>query len=102
MALKKTVRQGKQKQKEQPIDAEIRRAAERIGYDPHARQLAAIRQAAAQATDHLSEAIGVIEEDVDTGSIAECINRAVLELWRIRWALGAVGGGIKVEAEVSS
>jgi hypothetical protein len=107
---KTTVRQGKRKQKsganpglsEVPVDAEIRRAAERIGYDPGAqwlRQVATLRLAAVQATDHLSEAAAVIEEDIETSSVLECINRALLQLWQIRWALGVVGGSIsKVES----
>ena len=83
----KTKAQNKGQNQEQPVDAEIRRAGERIGYSSG--QLAAIRKEAARATDNLSEALAVIE-DGHPEAAADCINRAALAIWQIRWELQAV------------
>jgi hypothetical protein len=69
---------------EQPVSDEIRRAGERIGYER--RQLA---KDAARATDNLSEALAVIEQGHPEAA-ADCINRAALAIWQIRWELQAV------------
>jgi hypothetical protein len=60
------------------------RAGERIGYQH--RQLA---KEAARATDNLSEALAVIENGHPEAA-ADCINRAALAIWHIRWELQAV------------
>ncbi len=87
---KKTVRQNKgqnQRAAEAPVDSEIRRAAERIGYSSG--QLAAIGKEAARATDNLSEALAAIENGHPEAA-ADCIARASLAIWQIRWELQAV------------
>ncbi len=90
---KKTVRQKKGQNQgtgtnapesaEQPVSDEIRRAAERIGYQ--SRQLA---KEATRATDNLSEALATIENGHPEAA-ADCSARASLAIWQIRWELQA-------------
>ena len=87
---KKTKAQNKgqnQRASEAPVSDEIRRAGERIEYSSG--QLAAIRKEATRATDNLSEALAVIEHGHPEAA-ADCINRAALAIWQIRWELQAV------------
>jgi hypothetical protein len=79
MALKKTVRQGKQKQKsnaEQPVSDEIRRAAERIGVTPES--LAESRARGKAGLHQMREERGVVAlQNTDDKSVGSKL-RALL------------------------
>jgi hypothetical protein len=52
--------------------------------------------AVVKATDHVSEAMAIVEDGDDDGTIRECLAAVNLALWRVRWE--AYQGGGEVDA----
>jgi hypothetical protein len=92
-----------QRATEKPVDAEIRRAAERAGTPVLTPEQEAERRAdeaarhrlvtwiaptLVHACDQLGEEIAAIADSGGTGSDAENVVDALLLLWKLRWELG--------------
>lgn len=103
MATKKTIARTKRavpatrKQAEKPVDAEIKRAAERAGVKaitPRDRTVSALAQTigdlVVQVSDIIAERIAGATESQDY-ELAQDLSEALLRAWKIRWELGVFG-----------
>jgi hypothetical protein len=86
MAMKTKARNQGQNQ-DQPVDSEIRRAAERIGYVVKDE---ALRKLLVEVSDKSGEMLAVCEEAVGRGDLDTIYSNAQelhLMIWQLRWEL---------------
>jgi len=87
---------------EKPVDAEIRRAAERAGIDSpedraHDRIVAAIGPKLALACDQLGEEIASYRDPNAGGDFSNVVD-ALYTIWSVRWELGLTPNAAAGEA----
>jgi hypothetical protein len=114
MAHKKIARTKRETKRatEKPVDAEIRRAAERAGVAPKfidpdsdpATQLSFLKDHLVRATDLVSETLASVEDQnsrdsFDSDGIRDNLSDVLLTLWRIRWECYTQAGQVGVKEQ---